>query len=80
MNATLPLLFLKRRKKIKSAIDMLNSSLLPDAYLTIPPIIKAKLLDVKHLLQYIFVPDHIAFYAALRDAESAQHFDEEEVE
>ena len=54
--------------------------MLPNAYLTFLPIKKAKLLDVKHLLQYVFLPDHVTLYAALKDAESAQHFDEEEIE
>ena len=75
-----PIATLKRGKKVKSIIDLLNSSTLPDAYLTFLPIKKAKLLDVKHLLQYVFLPDHVTFYAALKDAESAQHSDEEEIE
>ena len=58
-------------EKIKSVSNMLNPTLLPDAYLMFLPIIKAKLLDVKHLLQYVFVPGHVIFYAALRDADSA---------
>ena len=64
-----PIATIKRGKKIKSVIDLLNPSLLPDAYLTFLPIKNAKFLDVKHLLQYIFVPDHVTFYAALRDVE-----------
>ena len=59
---------------------MLNPSLLPDAYSTFLPIKNAKLLDIKYLLQYVSVPDHVTFYAALRDAETAQHLDEEKIE
>ena len=58
---------------------MSNLSLLPDACLTFLLIKQANLLDVKHLLQYVFVLDHVTFYAALRDAESVQYCDEEKV-
>ena len=75
-----PIATLKQEKKVKSIIDLLNPSMLPDAYLTFLPIKKAKLLDVKHLFQYVFLPDHVTFYAALKDAESAQHSNEEEIE
>ena len=34
----------------------------------------------KYLLQYVFLFDHETFYAALQDAESVQHSDEEEAE
>ena len=74
-----PMATLKQGKKVKLIIDLLNPSMLPDAYLTFLPIKKAKLLDVKHLLQYVFLPDYVTFYAALKDVESAQHSDEEEI-
>ena len=75
-----PIATLKRGKKVKSIIDLLNPSMLPDAYLTFLPIKKAKLLDVKHLLQYVFLPYYVTFYEALKNAESAQHSDVEEIE
>ena len=75
-----PTATLKRGKKVKSIIDLLNPSMSPDAYLTFLPIKKAKFLDVKHLLQYVFLSDHVTFYAALKHAESAQYSDEEEIE
>ena len=65
---------------MKSVIDMLNPSLLPDTYLRFLLIKKAKLLDIKYLLQYLSVPDHVTFYAALLDVESAQHLHEEKIE
>ena len=57
---------------------MLNPSMLPGACLGFLAIKKGKFLDVKHLLQYVFLPNHVTFYAALRDVEFTQHFNEEE--
>ena len=75
-----PIATLKRGKKVKSIIDLLNPSILSATYFTFLPIKKVKLLDVKHLLQYVFLPDHVTFFAALKDAESAHHSDEEKIE
>ena len=76
-----PIAILKRGKKIKSIIDMIGAgSVLRNAYTTFLSIKRAKLLDVKHLLDYVFLPDHVTFYATLRDSETTQESDEEDLE
>ena len=42
---SIPFATLKQRKKMKSVMDMLNPSLLPNAHLTFLPIKKAKFFD-----------------------------------
>ena len=49
-------------------------------HLAFLPIKKAKLFDVKHLLQHVFLRDHVTFYKALRNAKFVQHSNEKEAE
>ena len=76
--AALPLLSYSE-KNIKFFIDMPIVSMPPDAYLSFLPVKTQNFLMAKTHFN-IFLLDHGTFYAALRDAESAQHSDEVEPE
>ena len=72
--AALPLLSYSEKN-----IDMPIVSMPPDAYLSFLSVKKQNFLIGKTHFN-IFLLDHGTFYAALRDAESAQHSDEVEPE
>lgn len=59
------IMFLKRGQKVKSLIAALNPLLLRRAYPSFLPIKAAKLVDVKQLLQFVFLPESVTFYSVL---------------